>query len=230
MTPAELLALLRIELDDSAQDYLWSDATLYQYMDLAQREFAVRTELFRDSTTPEVCELAVSAELPELTLDQRIIRVESARLRSTGESLELSNDDDPLLWEPTTTTDYGRVSQATWLTETGTPRALVGNYDWTYARLAPIPTEDDYVDLTVVRFPLRTLCSTSTCFELKDVRHQYALADWVKHLAYSVNDADVVNPQLADRYAAVFGGKCLEFKYELVRNRRRPGNVRYGGL
>jgi hypothetical protein len=225
MTASELLALLRTELDDVVEDYLWSDATLYRYLDLAIREFAVRTEVLRDSTTPAVCEYAVSEEVPELTLHSSIMRVDRAVLRSTGRILTLQNDNEPLETE----SDYGVRYLQTWTTQTGTPTTLICNYDWTHARLAPIPETDDFVDLTVVRGPIKTLDATAGCLELKDVRHQYALLDYAKYLAYSVNDADVVNPKLAAQFLGMFNARCGEFRTELVRHRRQPGNVRYGG-
>ena len=40
MTPAELLNLFRIEVDDQVEPYLWSDFEFYTYLNEAQNTFA----------------------------------------------------------------------------------------------------------------------------------------------------------------------------------------------
>lgn len=220
MTAEELLELVRVELDDTEEDYLWSDATLYRYIDLAQREFAKRTECFKDFTTEAIVEVDVSANESTVAFDSRIIRIEKAYLRSEDTELSVVNANE-------IADEYDGTTS--WKSATGTPEFLVLDGDSTYGRLVPIPTVNDTLDLFVVRYPLRAISASYTTLEVKDVRHQYQLLDWVKHLAYSVNDADVSNPELAQAHATKFLAYCQEARGEFLQKHRRPGTVKYGG-
>jgi hypothetical protein len=219
MNAADLLALARTELDDEEEDYLWSDALLYQYLDLAQLEFAKQTECFKDSFTDSVVEVDVAANESTVELNPLIIRIEKAYLKSENTEVRVINENE-------IAQEY---EGETWRTATGTPQFLVFDADSTYGRLIPTPTANDTIYLSVIRYPLRAVSATSTTIEIKDRRHQYMLLDWVKHLAYSVNDADVNNPELADKHKAAFLANCMQVRSETIQKHRRPGTVRYGG-
>lgn len=219
MDATDLLGLARIELDDVEEDYLWSDTLLYRYIDLAQMEFAKQTEYFKDSFTDSVIEVDVSANESTVELSASIIRIEKAYLRSENIELSIVNENE-------VAQEYdGEV----WKTATGTPEFFVLDADSTYGRLVPIPTANDTIDLSVIRYPLREVSASYDTLEIKDRRHQYMLLDWVKHLAYNVNDADVNNPELSDKHKAAFLANCMQVRAEIVQRHRRPGTVRYGG-
>lgn len=213
-----LVEQLRLELDDTVEDYLWSDQELFLYVDLSQKWYAKVTEAFRDSTTPEITQISIAADLngdydPLVTFDERIIRVEDAYLETAAVDLDLKNENELL---------------SGWQTETGTPSALVLDYDHSKGRLVPVPDTDDTLLLTVVRYPLKDVLDGGR-LEVKDPLHQYALLDGAKHYAYSKNDADVYNPRLAAEYEAKFASNLMQFKSEFNRAKRRLGTVRYGG-
>jgi hypothetical protein len=219
MNATDLLELARTELDDEEGDYLWSDTLLYRYIDLAQMEFAKQTECFKDSFTDSVVEVDVAANESTVELSPLIIRIEKAYLNSDNSEISVINENE-------IAQEYdGEV----WRTATGTPRFLVFDTDTTYGRLVPTPTANDTIYLSVIRYPLREISSSYATLEVKDRRHQYFLLDWVKHLAYSVNDADVSNPELADKHKASFLANCMQVRSEIIQKHRRPGTVRYGG-
>ena len=49
-TAQDVLDLVRSQLDDTSEPYLWPDAELIEYLDRAQREFAQKTLCFPDYT------------------------------------------------------------------------------------------------------------------------------------------------------------------------------------
>lgn len=208
-----LVEQLRLELDDEVEDYLWSDRELLLYVDLAQKIYAKETEAFRDSTTAEICSVAVTADDPVVVLDDRIIRIDTAYLETADVELELKNQNEML---------------GSWRTEAGTPCTLVLDDDHSQGRFVPIPDADDTLLLTVVRYPLKNVTEGGR-LEVKDPLHQYTLLDGAKMFAYRKNDADVYNPKLASEYEARFMGQLMRFKSEIDRAKRRPGVTRYGG-
>lgn len=214
-----LVEQLRLELDDEVEDYLWSDKELLLYIDLAQKEYAKRTEAFRDSTTAEITQVEIAADdegnySPWITFDERVIRVEDAYLESTESELTLHNENE--------------LGGGSWRTSTGVPTSLVLDYDHSKGRLVPSPDADDTILLTVVQYPLKNVTDGGR-LEVRDPLHQRGLLDFAKSLAYSKNDADVYNPKLAAEYEAKFAVNCMRFKSELDKAKRRPGTVRYGG-
>ena len=75
MNLGELLNELRVNiLNDrsdrisGSSDYLWTDETLINYINVAQRRFARRSLCLRDSKTAEVCQITLVAGQAEYTL------------------------------------------------------------------------------------------------------------------------------------------------------------------
>jgi hypothetical protein len=170
MNAGELLDLFRLEARDNQAPYLWSDLEIYGYLDAAQEMFCRLTHGIPDSTSG-ITQLAVVTDEPSVELDSRILRLRSARLESDGRHLVLLNPEDVELGGQYID-DYGtRTRSGLDLTETGTPKYLIVGHDASFARLAPIPTADDTLVLTVQRLPLTALTArwrsprttTATC-------------------------------------------------------------------
>ena len=65
--------------------------------------------------------------------------------------------------------------------------------------------------------------------EIED-QHHMALLYWVKHLAYSVHDADTFDRRKAEDYETKFLAYCERADAEQTRARRQVGSTQYGGL
>ena len=91
-TPSELLALARREMADTVAPYLWSDNDLYYYMDLAQREFARKTNCIRDGVT--FTNMAVESGDPLVPYDDSIIDISRASLDTANRVLTVCTIDD----------------------------------------------------------------------------------------------------------------------------------------
>lgn len=76
-----------------ANDKLWTDDTLVRYIDDGYRRFARRSLLIRDSTTPEVTELALEVGVDRYALHKDVLAVLTARINGTDYDLHKTTHD-----------------------------------------------------------------------------------------------------------------------------------------
>lgn len=139
----ELVSKFRTEMDDVVQPYLWTDDEIIDFLDEAQTEFAMHTEIFKERSAT----VAVTADYPYVTLPEGLIRVRRATLetnRSTPLTIRNFNEMDLLM----SSDDYGRVI-SNWETEEGIPAFLVLDDTSGEGRLAPIPVGTE-VPITLI--------------------------------------------------------------------------------
>jgi len=184
MKLGKLKELLRQELDDTTQPYLWSDIELEAYLNDAEREACRRARLLVDSSTDAVCSIAVTATTATYALDSRVIAVRRAKLASM-------------------TTPLGRASvidldeaRAGWEDETGEVEAYIVDLNSNSITLYRIPDVDDTLNLTVVREPLNEMNDDEESPEIP-TRYHMSLRFWAKYLAYSKPDSEAFNDKLA---------------------------------
>ena len=197
---ADLTAQYRLEaFDKAANNNLLSDSDVLMYLRQAETEACRRGLIIRDVSTSAICNYAVTADNPWITIDSRIIKIKTAELWTP-------NDDDPTIIAKTTMVrEHQRDLPNRWQDETGEPRAIVTDVDRGKVRLYPIPTHDGTLKLGVIRLPLADMTTTP---EIPLVYHP-RLVDWVTHRAYVNADPDLYYRQVGlDAYArfeAAFG-------------------------
>lgn len=224
MTPSELVKLFRSEIDDKTSPYLWSDDEVYHYLDVAQREFARETLIFSDSTTAEVCSVAVVAGEKFVELSPLIVQIRRAKLLSQSRALDLSTIDK--IGDGYRYDDYSNNSGSNWESATGTPRAILPDVEKDKGRLVPIPAANDTLELMVYRLPIETVTPASAELEVSDPEHQRALLFEMKSLAYGKHDSDVNNPQLEEAYHLKFQTVCNAIHWQLKRIRDKKWTTR----
>ena len=69
----------------------------------------------------------------------------------------------------------------------------------------------------------------SSALEIDEQHHRHLLL-WMKHLAYSKQDAETYDKKAAEDNAAMFEAYCKKAMKERERLRYHPRVVRYGGL
>jgi hypothetical protein len=228
-TLAQLLTFFREDLDDTATPYLWSDSNFYRYLDEAQKQFARDTRYFRDSASTEMTRVPVSLLRNYVDIDERILEITRAQLTSNNRPLQILNFNE--LDHHTRSGDsFEQWEITSWSESTGTPRHLVLDHDNNRGRLVPAPVADDTLLLWVIRDPLDDIDDADSCTEVEDRNDQLTLLHYVKYLAYSKQDADVVDPNRASNHLAEYRLKTEETRQRLNKKRHRPGTVRYGGL
>lgn len=191
MRLGELLDLWRREIDDVAQPYLWADTEAMEYADDAQREAARRGRLFVDSTTQEVCEIALTANTAVYALDPRVIRVNRARI--DGEALPL---------QFCMVRDLDRRAPG-WEDWEGEPQFIVPDWESGKLRLVGVPQADGVLRLTVVRLPLVRLNDLEDVLEVRE-ETQRNLRHWMSFRAYSKRDSEAYDKDKAMESLALF--------------------------
>jgi hypothetical protein len=228
-TLAQLLTFFREDLDDTATPYLWSDSNFYRYIDEAQRQFARDTRYFRDSATSEICTMPVFANRDYVVIDERILEVTRAQLSSNNRPLQVLNFNE--LDHHTRSGDsFEQWEITSWSESTGTPRHLVLDHDNNRGRLVPSPTVDDTLNLWVIRDPLDPIDGDDDELEIEDRSDQLIVLGYAKYLAYSKQDADVVDPARANDELGKYVAATEGVRRRLNKKRHRTGTVRYGGL
>jgi len=236
MTPEDVVELFRLDVDDTdADDPLWSDLEVYYYLDEAQKQFARKTDYFSDMSTADVCVATITADDPWVVLDPRVTKVRAAQLGSRPSKITpvtFAEMED----QPSTVDSYGspfNFSQSyNWQTATGTPRFAVTDMERNKLRLTAIPQENDTLIMQVYRLPLKDITEDSARLEVEETDYQRGLINYMEHLAYSKNDVDTFEQDLADRAMA----RAREFHLDVQRDMKRrrysahAGTVRYGGL
>lgn len=187
-----LIEQFRIEADDTASPYLWSDAELTRYAVEAEHEACRRALLLADSRTESVCVVAVVSGTHSYTLDPRILRVRRVKLDSQRV---------PLRRRTMAELDH-YVSG--WESHTGRVEAYMhADQDTGTMRLYRTPTAADVARLSVFRLPLRDMSSSEDAPEIRADLH-IKLLGWMKYRAYSKPDADTRNERLAAEGLAAF--------------------------
>jgi hypothetical protein len=233
-TVYDMLTLFRRSAEDSAfypdrnfpnSTSLWSNFELIQYLNEAQRIFAEKTYVFKDSKSFKP---AITADDPWIDLDERILKIERAELVSDETILSIKTIED--FQQSGYVDDYGIRRTASWESRTGSPRILIRDIELDKLRVYPIPTEDDYVKLTVRRYPLSELTDRTDEMEVP-YKYRYGLLYFMQKEGFSKPQALIAGYGDAALKANLEWNNYLSNVASKVKIRTRgPGQVRYGGL
>lgn len=184
MELSELMTLFRQEADDTVQPYLWSDAELIDFANDAQDEACRRGRLLVDSTTPEICTIAVTSGNPLIDLDPRVMFVRRARFAGR-KPLQRQNmqDMEATFW-------YWQDASP------GNPMCFIPDFTTGKLLLWPTPDSDQTLHLTVVRTPLVDMNDGSDTPEIAPRWHR-SLRFWMLFRAYSMQDSQANDPKKA---------------------------------
>ena len=241
MDAGQLLSIFRSRVHDNVAPYLWSDPEAIEFLNDAQNEAAERARLLRDSTTAEICTVAVTAGTAVYLLDRRIISVERAKLDSQRLPMQITST--PEMDGPRSATRPGWPQQwrangtwladsgAGWETQTGTPYFLVldAEGDRWKARLAGVPTANDTLRLQVFRLPLADIEDEDDEPEISPRLH-IRLVDWMEYRAYSKKDTETYDEKLAARAAGAFEsafGERIDANVRRKQEDRSPSVVQF---
>ncbi len=212
MDTTELLNLFRTEVRDVDYPYLFDDEQIYAYINAAQVEFCRRTQGVEDGRS---FTLAITPGTEWYPVNKRILKLRKAYFVDSGRPVEVVNQERT---EQQGIRFDGRP---------GPLQALVAGIQKDTLRAWPLPNQAATVALDVFRLPKPV--GEGDSLEV-DEQHHLALLHWVKHLAYSVQDADAFDRTKAADYEARFVAYCERADVEQTRARRQVGTVQYGGL
>lgn len=201
MTPQQMIDSFRLQADDSATPYLWSDALVLAYLNEGQVEAARRARALEDGTTSAVCQISVLAGTATYAVDPRVLFIRRVKLASQTLPLpkihprdidsfapgwDSEPNGDPIVWMP-----YGNQS----------------------VRLHRTPAANTTLHLYVVRDPLADM-TTSGSPVLSELppRSHHGLVNYALHKAYLHRERqDQYRPEESrerlDMFEAEFGKK-----------------------
>lgn len=197
MNLEQLRARFRLESDDMVQPYLWSDAAVTGWLNDAADEAANRALLIHDVNTTSVCQIAVTANVATYPVHTSVINITRCAFVPTGDTQEV-------VLFGSTEYELDRETPG-WRTMQEVPTAFV--HKDASIRLNRLPPAG-MLHMEVNRLPLAPMALTTDTPELAAIHHRH-LVLWALFKAFSVPDAEKVDPQraaLAEReFTQVFG-------------------------
>lgn len=238
MKLSELLEELRVGIlhDDSAliagdSDQLWPDAALTRYINEAQRRFALKALVLRDTLT-----IQLAAGQDEYPLEPNVISVISAKyagdnadLARAGHSqFDTYHSPDTYFWDPSqlSTLSPGKIvawSSDEYVSDDGDGRISVVMF-----RAYPVPAAPytSTVRLRVVRLPEDLVDADDEC-ELPQIHH-IEMLDWAAYLALRTVDLDEGAPARALEFRQSFEQHVDHAKKVLQRKTQTPAQWGFG--
>ena len=217
MKAEDLIELIRTELGDKEEPFLWETKELIHYLNHAVQEACERALLIEDRSTARVCRFKTAPGIDTYELHASLIKIK--RITVAGK----------LLHE--TSVEEMDAASGNWEQQFGQPHSFIfeGSQGGMKpkVRLIPRPTAEADVQMTVYRGAIahiteRTLCDEPEVpWSMRD-----ALKYWVLRCAYMKVDTDAQNPVKAAEYeglfTAVFGSKPDANTARKRRDRKPP--------
>ena len=188
MTLSELIRKFRVAAFDMEQPYLFSDEDITDWLNDAEKEAAIRGRLIHDCTNPDVCVIPVLPNVAVYPL-HKVYEIEHIGLHR---SLVEPDYRPETLYQVSQEDVAGLHSD--WRTSTGTPEYVI-QYDQSI-RLVPMPRDSGFIKLEGYRVPLAPMVLGTDEPEINPIHHEY-LIYWALHKAFSVPDAEVLDPNRA---------------------------------
>lgn len=231
MTPTDLVARFRLDVDDDQTPYLWSDDEVWGYLnDAIQKWLGTPGGGVRDASTTSIVNLTVTSGDAWLELSPLITKIRSARLASTGRTLPIISFEELFGMDgmansqfPVSTDDFDL---------TGPIKALVIGMEDNKLRTVRIPAANDTVKLVVERLSINTHAAADNPQKTIEVDSQYHLdlLFGMKALAYRKQDADTFDKTKADEAEAQFVARAAKAALDKARREHKPRLMVYGGL
>ncbi|MDP2323523.1 MAG: hypothetical protein Q8N51_05780 [Gammaproteobacteria bacterium] len=212
MTNTELLAIFRGEVSDLEAPYLWSDSSVYGYIDEAQKQFCRDTYGIEDARTHKV---TVVADTEWYSLSPKVLKVRNAVDSATGASI------------PLVAAERMAGLGMRFDGRAGPLRALITGLEKGQLRAWPVPNVASVAQLHTFRLPADMEAGDD--FEVDD-QHVRNLLYWVKYRAYSVQDSETYDKRMAERSQDAHAAYCARAKDEQSRLMHTASCVAYGGI
>ena len=193
MNLEQLIASFRVDADDLAEPFLFSDDWIAGWLTEAQSEAAIRGRLILEDADPDVCQIAVTAGTASYELHHSVYEIADLRFMPTGASKS---------------TPLALVTRE-WLDDKR-PGWRDNGKDLSFAiqsdhrlRIVGAPNTDGVLHLEAYRVPLNALENDVDTPELSEAHHRH-LVYWALHRAFSRPDSETIDPQRADRALEAF--------------------------
>jgi len=224
----ELITLFRKQVSDQAKPYLWDDTETLQYAIDSQDMYVRKIGGIRDGSTRALTDVQLSPNAAFSGHSRYVLRIRSARLLTAGRDLKIINEGDVGLQR---FTDYNLDQGLSALDDedTGDVVAMILGITENKIRWLKVPLVADTCRMHIHRLPFPRIKDTNGCLEI-DEQHHIHLLMWMKHLAYSKQDAETYDKGLAESNKTAFEKYCADAEVEAEKKRFRPRSMQYGGI
>lgn len=238
MTLQGLIDFWRSQVSDEAAPYLWSDDEALLFAIDAQDMFVRKIGGISVETVAAASDvgnlflhdIALTPNVATTAHSPYILRIRSGKLMTAKTVVRfISEADAPISSVQSHDYNQGRVPAYLDDTDTGpVAAAIIGLADYSL-RWFKVPVTADTCRMHVYRLPYPRIADQGSALEIEEQHHMH-LAKWMKHLAYSKEDAETYDKDLAAKNEAAFTKYCDDAKAEKDRQRFKPRIVHYGGL
>lgn len=228
-----LVELFRKQVADQSLPYLWDDVEVFQYLVDAQDMLVRIMGGIADASTTAVVSVPVAIDQPFSEHCPYILRIRSAKLLTAKRKIAIANEADLAqlgVLRNSVLSDYGSMVPQ-YLDDTDTGEVVAGILGVTenQIRWYKVPVAEDTCILNTLRLPYPRMEDMDDCLEV-DEQHHIHLLKWMKHMAYSKEDAETYNNKLAADNETLFRRYCDDARAEKERQRYKPRIVHYGGI
>jgi len=228
MLSGDLYDYFKSDVVDLEDPPLWTEAETFLYMNDAYRMFVRLTGGIPDSTSL-LTQVPIQSGTAFADVDPRILRFRLAYKVSNGEELVIVNQEE---LHNLTRSDYGVVRPLVIDNSAGAVQYMVVGQERNMVRWVQIPVVDDTAQISVYRLPLDTIDEGDMGFAFPEIgeEHHEHLSLWMKHRAYSKQDAETFDRGRAADNKKQFEDYCAASKAEWERYKHKTRVVSYGGL
>lgn len=203
MNGQDFIDRFRLDRDDRATPYFWTDDEILSYATEAETEACIRAKLLEDKTTAQCCTVTLEADTADYDLDASVFLVK--RVTYLGRALT------------ETSVEAMDAQDSNWEARTGEPCEFIQSEG--KLRVIPIPVDDGELALTVYRTPLDPITDASEP-EIP-ARLHLRLLDWMYHLAFLKQDVETFDAASAEKHSLKFEASFGERADANVQRKRR---------
>lgn len=225
MNSTDLHNAFREDVRDTQSPYLWTPSEAYRYANDAQNMFCRLQGGIADASS-SLAQIAASAGEAFGTLSSKLLKIRYAARASDSYEVEILNFED--LQRVSTADDYGYFSRTSLDNTQGQIRSMIVGMETNKVRFVPIPDAAETIDLIVYRMPLEDITGAGIDLEIDEQHHEHLLL-WMKHRAYSKQDAETFDKGKAAEFEMRFREYCRQAREEREKREHKHRAVVYGG-
>lgn len=198
MTLEDMIRRFRVLAGDTEEPVFWSDEALMDWFNDAQAQACVRGRLLREDANPAVCQIALMPGQHTYRLHPSVYELIRLHVTGTGTEppriMELRSRE----WLDSNVPQWRYLDEPSpWVIQDDTSIRVVGAIQ-----------VGDVLHLECQRLPIKPLANDMDKPEIHSAHHEH-LIDLVLHKAFSVPDAETIDPRRAEEaekaFTAYFG-------------------------
>lgn len=225
MNSTNLHDAFREDVRDTQSPYLWTSSEVYRYANDAQNVFCRLQGGIADASS-SLTQIAASAGEAFGTVSSKLLKVRYAARASDSVEVEILNFED--LQRTSALDDYGYSARMSLDATQGVIRAMIVGMESNRVRFVPVPETAETIALIVYRMPLEDITGAGIDLEIDEQHHEHLLL-WMKHRAYSKQDAETFDKGKATEFETRFREYCRQAREEREKREHKHRAVVYGG-